>query len=186
MKLDIPVDMPLLPSINRWWIVGPFDAPDADRLQQAFGPEEKLDLQATYVGKDGKSIGWKKVERVLTPASDLTDELFVEFRDVYDAHLLHAVAYGLVYLRAPRAMDVTLALGSDDGVVVWLNDVEVFRNDVGRPYTSKEDRVPVHLNAGANKLMLKIAQGGGMWGFGAHIENAAGEVLPEITAHFAP
>ncbi len=186
VQLHIPLDVVILPSINRWWIVGPFDAPDDDRLQQVFPPESTLDLSAEYEGKDGKTIKWQRVERQITADTEATDENYIEFHKIFGDYYLNAVAYALVYLQSPEERDVVLAIGSDDGEAVWLNDEEVYRHDVGRPYTPKEDRVPVHLRKGANKLLLKISQGGGMWGFSVHVEDEDGKPLPDVRATLEP
>ncbi|HRX87175.1 MAG TPA: glycoside hydrolase family 31 protein, partial [Phycisphaerae bacterium] len=178
--LDVPIDMVVLPSINRWWLVGPFDAPMQDRLQTVFPPERKLDLAAEYTGKGDAPIRWQRVERTITPDSDLTDEFFVEFHKYFGQLYYDAVAYGLTYLESPREMDASLAFGSDDGIVIWLNGKEVHRHDVGRAYTPRQDRVAIHLNEGVNTLMVKISQGGGMWGFGMHVETPDGAPLPEV------
>jgi hypothetical protein len=179
-SFDVPLELIVLPSINRWHLIGPFDAPEQDRLQTVFPPEKSLDLAAQYPGKDGKIIGWQAVERSITPQSDLTDEFFVEFHKYFDGLHYDAVAYGLTYLHAPREMDASLAFGSDDGIVIWLNGTEVHRHDVGRPYTPKEERVNVRLREGSNTLLVKISQGGGMWGFGMHVETPDGRPLPDV------
>ena len=69
------------------------------------------------------------------------------------------------------------AAGSDDGVIVWLNGKQVHKKLVGRGYSSKADRVPIHLKKGRNKLLLKITQGGGGWAFGAHILDKDGDPI---------
>ena len=183
VAMVIPFETVLLPSINRWMIVGPFDAPMNDRLSHVFEPENKLDLAAAYKGKGGKTISWKPFERSFTANADLTDEFFVEFQKVFGELEYNAVAYALVDLVSPDEQDVVLAVGSDDGVVMWLNGREVHRHDVGRAYTSKEDRVPVTLNAGKNQLLVKISQGGGMWGFCVHVDSVDDKAIPEITAN---
>ena len=182
----IPIRKVLLPSINRWWIVGPFDAPDDDRLQMVLPPEQNVDLDATYQGKGNKSIGWRRVERDIIGEADLSDEFYIEFHKVFDEYQQNAVAYALTWLHAPREMDVVLAVGSDDGNVVWLNGEEVFRHDVGRPYLSREDRMTVRLHKGANELLVKISQGGGMWGFSVHVEDSEGEPQTEVKALLEP
>ncbi|MCA9252080.1 MAG: DUF5110 domain-containing protein [Phycisphaerales bacterium] len=184
--IGIPISTTLFPSINRWHLLGPFDAPDAERLQTVFAPEQRIDLAATYTGKDNKTIRWQKIERPVTPDSDLTDEFFVEFHKYFGDYHYNAVAYALTYLHAPRDMDVVLAIGSDDGVAVWLNGDEVYRHDVGRPFTSKQDRVKVSLKKGSNAMLLKISQGGGMWGFSTHVETEDGQLAEEVTSHLQP
>jgi len=186
INVRLPIAFDLLPSINRWWIVGPFDAPRADRLARRFAPEDSFDLDATYTGQGGKPIRWREYSRKITPQSDLTDEFFVEFHKVFSKLPENAVAYAVTFLHAPHDMDAVLAIGSDDGFAAWLNGVEVHRHDVGRPYMPKQDRAPVHLKKGVNRLMLKISQGNGMWGFGVHVENENGVALSQVTAQLSP
>jgi hypothetical protein len=38
--VGIPMQVTLFPSINRWHLLGPFDAPDNDRLATVFPPEK--------------------------------------------------------------------------------------------------------------------------------------------------
>ncbi len=187
VQLEIPLETLLLPSIGRWWIVGPFDAPESDRLARVFGPEGKaIDLNATYAGMHGERIRWSETVRSFSNEAELTDEYFVEFQKVFGRLEYNAVAYALTYLKAPEDTECELAIGSDDGVVVWLNSVELFRHDVGRAYTPKEDRVSIKLKQGTNELLVKISQGGGMWGFCAHVEDEDESPLPQVTAHLRP
>jgi len=184
--VNVPIRQVLLPSINRWWIVGPFPATLDEGLDKVFPPEEQIDLKATYDGIEGKRIGWRKTERRIAGAAELTEEFFVKLHDFFGGYHQNVVCYALTYLRAPEDMDATLALGSDDGVVVWLNGEEVHRNTVGRAYQPKEDRVPVHLKKGSNTLLLKVSQGGGDWSFCVHVETLGGGPLTSVTAHLQP
>jgi hypothetical protein len=184
--VGIPMQVTLFPSINRWHLLGPFDAPDNDRLATVFPPEKELDLTKSYTGQGGASIRWQAIERPVSADSDLTDEFFVEFHKYFGGIKYNAVAYALVYLHAPRDLEASLAFGSDDGIVIWVNDAEIYRHDVGRAYQPKEERVPVRLREGANRLLVKISQGGGMWGFGMHVETPDGKPLPEVTVKLQP
>jgi hypothetical protein len=184
--VGIPMQVTLFPSINRWHLLGPFDAPDNDRLATVFPPEKALDLTKTYTGQGGAPIRWQAIERPVSADSDLTDEFFVEFHKYFGGIKYNAVAYALVYLHAPRDLDASLAFGSDDGIVIWVDDAEIYRHDVGRAYQPKEERVPVRLREGANRLLVKISQGGGMWGFGMHVETPDGKPLPEVTVKLQP
>ncbi|HVP09650.1 MAG TPA: TIM-barrel domain-containing protein [Phycisphaerae bacterium] len=182
IKIDLPIETTFLPSINAWWIVGPFEVPFEKAMDTSFPPEEKIDLAAQYEGKDKQSIGWKQMKRPIGPDANLADEFFVDLTGVFGGRKYNAVAYALAYLIAPEDTDATLALGSDDGVAVWLNGKEIHRVPGGRAYMSKQDRVPVHLEKGANTLLLKIIQGGGDWGFCVHVEDAKGRPLTKVRA----
>jgi hypothetical protein len=186
LKFDVPMHKVLLPSINHWWVAGPFDGPNGKGLGTVYPPETKIDLNAQFTGKGGKKIHWQRVSRDLATDDDLTDEFQMGLFDVFGEPVFDAVAYSVTWLHAPRDMDAQLAIGSDDGVVAWLNGEEVHRNDVGRGYTPKQDNVPIRLKEGSNQLLLKISQGSGMWSFGAHVESTEGEPLPEVSVQLSP
>lgn len=182
----VPIERILFPSIGSWQILGPFDVPFAKSFDTKFPPEDKIDLAAEYDGKDGRKIKWQLVERKITPETNLTDEFFIDFDDVFGGRVYECVAYALTYLDAPEDMDAVLAFGTDDGCIVRLNGQEVFRVNVGRPYTSKQNRVPVKLKKGENELLLKINQGGGDWGFCVHLESPDGKPLPQVKTRVTP
>ena len=58
-----------------------------------------------------------------------------------------------------------MAVGSDDGVAVWLNGEEVHRNAVMRGIRPDSDLAAVKMKAGENRLLVKVEQGGGEWKF---------------------
>ncbi len=186
VSVDVPIRRVLLPSINAWWVLGPFGVPFDEALDRALPPEKDTDLKAKYKGMDGEEIAWRKVVREIAPGTNLLDEFFIDFDDVYGGRKYQCVSYALTYLHAPEATDATLALGTDDGVRVWLNGKQVHRFDGGRAYTSKEDRVPVKLRKGSNTLLLKISQGGGDSGFCVHVEDADGNPLTAVRAELKP
>ena len=186
LDLQIPGHQVLLPSINRWWVMGPFPAEPPKALDKVFPPERGIDLKATYEGKDGKPIAWRKVERQVAPAADLSDEFFVNLLEVFAQYHSDSVAYALTYLHAPEDTEASLAFGSDDGIAIWLNGKELHRHEIGRPYQTKEDRIPLPLKRGSNALLLKINQYGGGWGFGAHVETPDGQPLTSVTVHLEP
>lgn len=176
----LPIERTLLPSINAWWVVGPFEQAQMPELDEPMSTLTKVNAAAKYEGKDDKTVGWKRVVRTLHPHDDLSTEFFVNFTDVFGGRVYDTVAYVVTFIESPREMDAVLRVGSDDGVVVWLNGEEVHRNIVGRAYQPKQDEAPLPLKAGRNVLVLRIDQGGGDWGFGAHIETAAGAPIPEL------
>ena len=102
-----------------------------------------------------------------------------------EGRTLEAVVH-LGAISSPNERDAVLALGSDDGVVVWLDGKRAHTNLVPRGYSSREDRVPIRLKAGRNALLLKITQGGGGWCFGAHLEDARGGPLEGVKTSLDP
>jgi alpha-mannosidase len=78
-------------------------------------------------------------------------------------------AYAFTYIHSPKAANVTLLLGSDDGVAAVLNGRPVWKNEVQRGVLPGQDAVAVKLERGWNRLLLKISQYEGAWGFHCQI-----------------
>lgn len=73
----------------------------------------------------------------------------------------NVVAYARLVLEADRPATLHLAMGSDDGLAVFLGGRRVFAHDVMRGLKPGEDEVEVSLAAGRNELLFKVTQGGG-------------------------
>ena len=65
-----------------------------------------------------------------------------------------------------------MSCGSDDAIKVWLNGQVVHENEVGRGYSPESDRATIRLKAGKNRLLVKIVNYVGGWGFGLGIPPA--------------
>lgn len=170
-------------SVPSWWIIGPFSNPGGHAGDVKHPIEtEKLDLAKKYPGQQGQ-IAWRKVERGLQ--AHVLDEHVVDFVKLFGQQN-NVAAYALVWISSDKGRDALLAVGSDDGLVVWLNDKEVHKNLVARGYTSKQDRVPIHLEKGRNKLVLKVTQGIEAWNFGAHLLGTDGRLLQGISYSLLP
>jgi hypothetical protein len=142
--------------IKEWNLIGPFDAPDMSYLQQCFPPEEEIRLRKKYQGKVNKKISWQKVQAEESGFIPLTQLLKPNER---------TIAYGLVYVFSSKNREALMLVGSDDGVRIWLNEKLVHSNPAYRGAYPDQDKVPVELKQGWNKLLVKVLQGGGGWGF---------------------
>lgn len=96
------------------------------------------------------------------------------------------VAYAHTYVYAPRAQQAVILLGSDDGARVWLNETQVWMNSTLRSLSPDQDRIPVELKQGWNKLLLKISQGFGYWAFTVRIVDPEGNSIPGLQAAAVP
>lgn len=171
------------PSINAWQVLGPFDMAPEDEIRTAHIDEKApVDLERTFVGAGGKTVGWRPARRVPDPLDDPRKDFFVNLQSFFGPGREDAVAYGVTWVESPDDRRVTVALGSDDGAAVWVNGVEVFRKFVQRGYNAREDRFDVALKKGRNELLIKVGQLKGAWGFSAHIEDGAGNPVPDVVA----
>ena len=90
------------------------------------------------------------------------------------------------YLHVDAACAAVLAIGSNDGVRVWLNGQLVHETNDGRPLTPDQDAVPVDLAAGWNTVMLKVINHGGDWGATLRVNDADGNPLGGMKTSVKP
>jgi hypothetical protein len=158
--------------ITEWMAIGPFANPDMKGLDIACPPENELDMSKTYDGRDGKPVGWQKVSN---PSGKVTlNHLFNPSTD--------CVAYGTCIVNAKTAGTYKLLLGSDDGVKVWINGEQVWRNRLRRGILIDEDQADVTLQEGRNTVLIKIDQGPGDLGWAVRVrdpDRSLAYALPE-------
>ncbi|CAN5552059.1 hypothetical protein BH10PLA1_BH10PLA1_10550 [soil metagenome] len=152
-----------------WHVIGPF--PGAKKGEVSLDDNTpldeiahgKIDLTATVKAGD-KSIKWVK-------ATANQKRAFVRLDDVLGLHHF-CIAFGYAEIESIHQRETVLRVGSDDGIKIWLNGKLVHTNEVMRGYIAGEDEVPVFLQAGVNKIVIKISQGEGGWGFGVQVPKA--------------
>lgn len=76
-----------------------------------------------------------------------------------------------------QEQDVFLKMGSDDGIVCWVNGEKVHEKLVPQGLRVDEDNVPAYLKAGSNTLLLKIIEIGGGWNHCLRITDASDQPL---------
>ncbi len=141
--------------VCNWWILGPIAK--ADDVGWDVCPEEVL----TGVAERPVTLGGAERSWQFHHTTDLDGAVDLSALLDPDADV---VAYLHAELVSPTEQDVTLRLGSDDGVAVWVNGQRVHANNAARPVRVDEDTAQAHLRAGPNVIVLKISQGGGGWG----------------------
>jgi len=142
--------------VRSWQIIGPFPNVDDKGLETPYGPELKVDLKGTEVGKDSVKVSWQPAEA--------TELGMINLKNYY-ANFEHSVAYAYAVIDAPEEMGTFLLLGSDDGAAVWHNEKQIFYRFVRRGAAPADDVVPVTLQKGENRFLVKVENGGSDWGF---------------------
>jgi len=142
--------------ITEWNLIGPFDAPDMDTLLTVYPPEKEIRLDKRYPGKENLEASWRKIQAEPNGFIRLT-ELVKPNEQV--------VVYALGYIFSPGPAETHILLGSDDGIRVWINDKLVHSNPAYRGAYPDQDRVKVSLGQGWNKVLVKVLQGAGGWGY---------------------
>ncbi|MBN1489350.1 MAG: HEAT repeat domain-containing protein [Phycisphaerae bacterium] len=142
--------------VTSWWFIGPFTGDDAATWKTAYFPEKDVDLAAGGEA-DGKTFAWKHHR-----TQDFDG--IVNLWDAVGAEN-HAVAYAYAEIIVAEAQDVVLRLGSDDGIIVWLNGEPVHANPGPRACSPDQDRAAAHLTAGTNRILVKVQNRGSQWAF---------------------
>lgn len=143
-------------SLGPWWVIFPFDNIDEKGFDTVYPPEIEIDFNKEYTGKDGRKVGWYKTEsRGENVFSNVPED------DV--------TGYALTYLESDRDQNYLLSLGSDDTIKIWVNDELVFSKYVHRPLRRADDIIQLPVSKGRNKILVKVTNGYGPWGFFADI-----------------
>ena len=75
------------------------------------------------------------------------------------------VAYGYAEIDSTTARDTQLLVGSDDTITIWVNGKMVHETHGDRSWNYDADKVPVHLDKGVNKLLVRCGNSAGPWDF---------------------
>jgi putative membrane-bound dehydrogenase-like protein len=156
-------------------VLGPFPNNAPEHRSQDFGPEKTaaaIDWSARYQGKAGKEVGWGAATAV--PGGTGIPEIDVaKLATASKTTSDNVIYYFASMIDSTSDQPATLAIGSDDGVQVWLNGQKVHDHRVTRPLKAGEDKVKVQLRAGKNLLLFKLDQGNGAGGMTVSLESRA-------------
>ena len=151
--------------VNSWHTIGPFANPQRQNIHRKFPPETVIDLDARYLGKGGKEVRWKFIEsakEMMTPADP--EE--------------YAIYYAYTELHCDRAMDLWVAVGSDDKANVWLNGMPIWiSSDKLKGWKVNEGFRKVSFRKGVNSVLYRVENGWHDVGFsfGIRVAESPGE-----------
>ncbi len=133
--------------IDSWWTIGPFPNPERVNIDREFPPDSLIDLDATYVGKGGRTIRWRFVQSHKPQVLPANPEQY-------------GIWYAYTEMYSDEARDVWIAVGSDDrgilkinGVPVWISSKRLKGWDIDEAWRR------VHLKKGLNKLLFRVENG---------------------------
>ncbi|HDI12993.1 MAG TPA: hypothetical protein ENF64_02640, partial [Hadesarchaea archaeon] len=146
--------------IRDWLVIGPFGSSEDDAFQTDFIGENSI----TTPPKAGDVVGsriWKEYHSAFGhPTSN-----FVDLYRVFEPNE-NVGAYAFVTVVSDNSRVVNLRVGSDDGIKVWVNNELVHSNHVARAAGEDQDLIEnVLLNPGSNKVLVKVTNISGGWGF---------------------
>lgn len=156
--------------LQAFHLVGPFDNTGRQALDRVDPQEREIALEAVYAGKFGP-VRWQKWQ--WRPPRRNDGSVFINLRTtICSGH--DVAAYGVTDLYCPESKEVRLALGSTDGYRLWVNGELVHGHDQPRAALPGQDKVPVRLRAGRNRVLIKSIHTAGSWGFFLQVTDALG------------
>ena len=138
--------------LGKWHLVGPFPADTGPAAhEKTFGPEYRIDLRAAY-GAEG-ALRWQ-------PKPEFEDGRVHPL-----PRMDNAATYLYRTITAPTRRSMTMSLGSDDAIKVWVNGKLILESDAPRPAAADQNTATAELGEGLNDLLVKITNYGGEHAF---------------------
>jgi|GEM_PF-155235 len=161
-----------LGMVTDWLLIGPFDNTGKSGFKKVYPPEEEIDLQKTYPGKDSILLSWFKPSKIsFTGFINLDSFLYPNN---------WSVGYALTYIYSPEEKEVFFKVGADEALRIWLNDRIVIESEIYRSVVPDQEITLVCLNQGWNKVLVKICEKEGSWGFYFRITDLEGKPVKNL------
>jgi cysteine-rich repeat protein len=147
--------------VGLWLVLGPFvdgvTPGDCEPSPDSFAHETDDAGAAPALGDAIDDLPW--FAWFVTPG----DSAVLRFTDFFGPAAPRE-AYAFTWVHSDAATEAVLAMGTDDGHRVWLNGVEVATDPGCHGVGVDGFAYPVSLEAGWNRLLVKVFDGGGGWG----------------------
>ena len=161
------------------WVIAPTEpgqgganSNNVDSLAAASdGTVTEADVAANGA-KEGDAVGsyvWTLGKISETGGNNIND--LINTIGMAQGDVNHHSCYALITLESVTAQsNVTMHVGSDDSIKVWLNGEVVHNNPRNRGATDFQDKFTVNLKQGDNLLLVKVSERSGGWSMFVGIE----------------
>jgi hypothetical protein len=172
-----PVPAPTRSFARDWQLLGPFASSGHQGHDTVYQPErEPLQLQKAYADAGGL-VRWRTYH---SPEDKIDLARFFKYANA-------GVAYAVSWAYSDRDRDVTLGVGSDDGVRLWVNGRPVHDVKGGRQARPGQDMVKARLRKGWNEIRAKVDNIFGTWELYLEFRTADGrQPLPLFSTSVPP
>lgn len=158
-----------LDFIRDWQLIGAFDNDQGRGFHAVHPPEEAVDFDAEPRGVL-LPVRWRPVDAIDRTGLVRLSEMVSPDRWV--------VGYLVTHVRSDTPRDVTLRMSTPTGTKVWLNGQLVLSQERLARGATDNVVLPVRLEAGWNRLLVKSAQdASGAWTFGGRFTELDGSPL---------
>lgn len=158
--------------IRTWWVLGNFPNTILATDAYAAKPIAWPGGEAIYFANAGATS-----EKLITSNSDRID-LAEQVSPNTDN-----LTYAFIWIEADAPTNGMIGIVADDGVAMWLNGEEIWRNVNAQPVNDTDDtkdHIRIHLQKGLNPLLVKVQQKDGDWAFKVRLLTEDWKVLPGV------
>ena len=145
--------------------LGGADSTDVDSLAMASGgtvTEADIATNGANVGDEVGNLKWTPGEISPTGGDNINDT--VTRIGLGEGDIDDHSSYALITLESASAQSgVTMRVGSDDSIKVWLNGEVVHKKAINRSAADFQDTFTVNLLQGENLLLVKVSEGSDYW-----------------------
>ncbi|MCY3024477.1 MAG: hypothetical protein NTW87_36340, partial [Planctomycetota bacterium] len=155
-------------------------APEKAHVAGTLKPTDTYDDNAAQPDPKGKDV-WKAAGKVGWKEAALSDTA-LDFVNVWPAarDREQDAGYVALWVKSPKAMDVMLGCGSDDGIKIWVNGKPVHDNGASRGSALDQDKPKAALQDGWNAILIKVTNGGGGWALNFRVAAPDGMPIPGL------
>lgn len=154
-----------------WQVIGPFE----NRQEDGFCMGYNKDFLTDFGGE--KNLQPDKNKKI----NGLQWQTFQSSMDKLNFIILYGqksncLAYAYNEFKVNKEQKAILKIGSDDGIKIWLNGIQIINHHIHRANSSGEDLVMINLKTGNNKILVKVDQGNGDWSFSLKLRSIEEEI----------
>ena len=145
--------------VTSWKVIGTFDY--GKGLESIYPPENEIEFDKSYRGKGGL-VKWETENISTSGYLNLISIMSKRNSDV--SPRTEGIAYAYTEVSCQDEREVKIALGSNDGAKIWINDNVVYNKHVARNAVADQESFLVKFNKGRNKILVKVENIGASWG----------------------
>jgi hexosaminidase len=154
--------------LTNWLISGPYPNENQEGLKKDYLKE---------IGGETAAFPKPTAPNALRTASAMNWQLvkstnpLLKFTAYFD-EITNKVAYAFATIYSSQPLPIELSAGSDDGIKIFLNGKVVHEHALARSHEADADQIKARLTQGVNRLLVKVDQGVGDWGFSVRLVGA--------------
>ncbi|TYT23240.1 DUF3857 domain-containing protein [Dictyoglomus thermophilum] len=164
--------------IKDFLFLGPFENIGNSGLYKEYPPEKEINLEKTYQGKNGIDIKW------FTPEERGKNAYTSIYNLIYPNQW--AVSYALCYFYVPQNQDIYIRIGTTSSYKLFLDDFSFPQIETQRRAIWNQEIYKTKLSSGWHKLLLKLCNQEGDFGFFLRVTDSRGNKIPGLKTSLVP